>query len=83
MLSDQNPFLIVEKSKKEADNHFRLVGAELLDDQMLDDISPALVAPAPVTISLKLITKQKYDNSICFKRCHIKNDFFASDYTEK
>ncbi len=86
MQSGQNPFLIVEKSEKEADNYFRLVDAQILDDQTLDDLSPALVASAPVKVSLRdcdRIIRQEYDNSICFKRCHIKNDFAAPDYTEK
>jgi len=38
MLADQNPFLIVEKPEKKADDYFRLVGAEVLDDQMLERI---------------------------------------------
>ena len=67
-------------------NSFILVGAALLDDQMLEDLSPSLIAPQAVKISLKEYKhkiKQEYDNAVCFKRCHIKNDFSPSNYTAK
>jgi len=86
LLSDKNPFLQVNIPEKVTDKSFRLVGAQIIDDQMLEHLSPALVAPAPVIISLKerkQIIKQNYDNSICFKRCHSRNDFSAGAYTVK
>lgn len=86
LLFDNHPFLKVKKSEKNSQNSFILVGAAVLDDQMLEDLSPPLVAPHAVKISLKEYKhkiKQEYDNAVCFKRCHIKNDFSASDYTAK
>jgi hypothetical protein len=85
-LSDKNPFIQVEISKEVTSKPFRLVEARILDDQMLDNLSPALVAPAPVIISQKerkQIIKQNYENSVCFKRCHSRNDFSAGAYSVK
>jgi hypothetical protein len=64
----------------------RIIDAELLDDQMLEDISPSLVAPVTVEISSMLYQQemmQGYNQSVCFKQCHSKNDFSVSDYTFK
>jgi hypothetical protein len=52
-LYERNPFLTVEISEKNTNNDFRLVDAQIIDDQMLENFSPALVAPEPVKISQK------------------------------
>jgi len=64
----------------------RIIDAEPMDDQMLEDMSPALVVPeikkvAPPNLSQKMLAE--YNQSVCFKRCHSTNDFSASDYTYK
>jgi len=64
----------------------RIIDAERLDDQMLENLSPSLVAPVTVKISsLQYQQKamQEFNHSVCFKRCHSTNDFSASDYTYK
>lgn len=62
----------------------RIIDAELLNDQTLDNVSPSLIAPVPVEISplqYRQQAMQEYHHSVCFKRCHSRNDFYASDYT--
>ncbi len=62
----------------------RILDAKPLDDQMLENISPSLVAPVVVKISplqYRQKAMQEYNQSVCFQRCHSKNDFSASDYT--
>ncbi|MDA3895127.1 MAG: hypothetical protein PF482_03145 [Desulfobacteraceae bacterium] len=62
----------------------RVIDAQPMDDQMLDDLSPSLIAPVEIKISalqLKQKMLQDYNHSVCFKRCHTTNDFSASDYT--
>ncbi len=84
-------FMVIATPENESTAYFkmvdaRVIDARLLEDQMLEDISPALVAPLPVKISkneYNQIIKQEYDNSICFKRCHSRNDFSTPDNTEK
>jgi len=56
-----------------------------IDDNVLENLSPALVAPEEIKIPTKeyhKILKQEFDNAVCFK-CHTKNDFRASDHTQK
>lgn len=89
--TEQNPFLLITTLEKESPKSFKLISAQvidaqLLDDQMLEDLSPALIAPLPVIVSrneYNQFIKQEYDNSICFKQCHSRNDFSVSDKTEK
>lgn len=62
----------------------RVIDAELLDDKMLENLSPSLIAPKKITLSHSEFQQkalQEYHHSICFKRCHTKNDFSVSDYT--
>lgn len=85
-LSDKNPVLQVKVLKDATSKPFRLIEPQIIDDQMLENISPALVAPAPVIISQKKrtqIIQQNYERSVCFKRCHNRNDFSAGAYTLK
>ncbi len=85
-------FLTVTKMPETETNEYfclveaRIIDAERLDDQMLENLSPSLVAPVTVKISsLQYQQKamQEYNQSVCFKRCHSNNDFSASDYTYK
>jgi len=80
---------VTETAGTESNAYFRLVetriiDAQPLDDQMLVSVSPALVAPQVKKISPLNYNQQKlaqYHNSICFERCHSRNDFYPSDYT--
>ena len=85
-------FLTVTKMPETETNEYfclvetRIIDAELLDDQMLESLSPSLIAPVTVKISsLQYEQKamQEYNQSVCFQRCHSTNDFSASDYTYK
>ncbi len=87
-----HPLLTVrETPATEPNEYFRLVEARIieaqhLDDQMLDKLSPALVAPRTVkkpSLSYRHKALQEFHHSVCFKRCHNQNDFSTSDYTSE
>jgi hypothetical protein len=55
-----------------------------LDDKELEDLSPAVIEKIPEPIpheKLMMILKSDYDNAVCFKKCHQKEDFSPSDKT--
>ncbi len=89
--TEQNPFMVITTLEKKPPKSFKLVSAHiidahLLDDQMLEDLSPALIAPLPVKVSRNdhnQFINQVFNNSICFKQCHNRNEFSVSDITEK
>ncbi|MDA3897109.1 MAG: hypothetical protein PF482_13290 [Desulfobacteraceae bacterium] len=91
LANEHNPFLKIVAMNEASSKSFtlvssRVIDAQLLDNQMLEDLSPALIAPTPVTISRKRFNqavRNEYENSVCFKRCHNNNDFLISDYSEK
>jgi len=55
-----------------------------LDDQNLDVVSPATNAPPPLSAEeYSAVIKAEYNSSVCFIKCHQKNDFSPSDKTRK
>lgn len=57
-----------------------------LDDQSLEVLSPAtteIVAPPVSPEQHSAILKSEFDSSICFRKCHQRDDFSASDKTKK
>jgi hypothetical protein len=57
-----------------------------LDDESLDVLSPATtgtVAPPVSPEQYSAILKQEFESSICFQKCHQRNDFSPSDKTKK
>ena len=85
----QSSFVITKAPATQSNEYFRLVetriiDAQSLDDQKLESLSPSLVAPKSVKIaSFQQREMRDYHHSICFKRCHGRNDFSASDYTHQ
>ena len=86
----QKPFSSPGESPENKTNeYFKVIGTRAIDtqpmdDQMLEELSPALVAPVTEKITalqLKQRLLNEYNHSICFERCHTQNDFSASDYT--
>jgi hypothetical protein len=58
LANEHNPFLKIVAMNEASSKSFtlvssRVIDAQLLDNQMLEDLSPALIAPTPVTISRK------------------------------
>jgi len=78
----QNPSSLVNKKIDEkSETHLRPIS-----EKLLDDLSPSLVAPPKVKISSQeynYANRLKFESSVCFKRCHNKNDFYPSDHTAK
>lgn len=59
-------------------------GLKPLDDKELEDLSPAVIEKVPEPIpreEFMMILKSDYDASVCFKKCHMKEDFSPSDKT--
>jgi len=89
--TNHSSLIVTKMPEAETNEYFylvetRIIDAELLDDLMLDNLSPSLVAPVTVEISslqYRQKAMQEYHHSICFKRCHSNNDFSVSDYTYK
>ena len=80
-LSHNSPSLVNEKIVLDSDTHLQPI-----DENQLDAMSPSLIAPPVIRISSQeyiQIMNQKFENSVCFKQCHHKNDFYPSDHTAK
>ncbi|MBC2717698.1 MAG: hypothetical protein HF978_20540 [Desulfobacteraceae bacterium] len=80
-LSEKSTSLVKKQSDNKSGSHLQPI-----NENQLDDLSPALIAPKTVKISsqeYEQILNQEFDNSICFKRCHNKNDIKPSDNTVK
>jgi len=55
-----------------------------LDDQSLEVLSPAATAAPPVSPEqYSAILKQEFASSMCFQKCHQRNDFSPTDKTKK
>ncbi|MDA8404925.1 MAG: hypothetical protein M0Z56_12150 [Desulfobacteraceae bacterium] len=57
-----------------------------LPDQALEILSPSTIQKIPPPISpeqYSAMLKAEYDSSVCFKKCHSRNDFSPSDKTKK
>lgn len=88
--TSEKPFSSPGKSPENKTNeNFKVIGTRAIytqpmDDQMLEELSPALVAPVTEKITALQLNQKllnEYNHSICFNRCHTQNDFSASDYT--
>lgn len=55
-----------------------------INDTQLDALSPSLTAPEKekkTSSQNPVIVDQKFQNSVCFKRCHSVSDFHPGDHT--
>ncbi len=80
-LSENSSPLVIEKTALKSNTHLQPI-----DDNLLEELSPTLVATPKVEISIQeynQILNQEFEQSICFKRCHLRNDFHPSDNTAK
>ena len=80
-LKNNSPSLVEKQEIEEPGSHLLP-----LDEKLLDDLSPSLVAPVGRKISSQEYRRQQrmeFEKSVCFKRCHQPNDIYASDHTEK
>ena len=79
-LTGQSPSSM-EQPEGKSDGHLQPI-----NELQLEDLSPSLTAPeSGETPDAAFDRKMQYDfeNSICFKKCHRKNDFHPSGHTAK
>lgn len=80
-LTESSPSLVTKETDPSSDLHLQPI-----NEKQLDDLSPSLLAPPAKTVHHQNVNQSnnhQFENSICFKRCHLKNDFHPSDNTAK